>query len=120
MAGRGKNKEEAAPTLAPEKGKEAATPTTESRAANKFLWHIWSKLEVPAVEILVHLAVTALSLLSIALIEFLLYLLKLDNQDIPGTRVKLSELLFFLEVVASTLIISIGMLKAVMAAWRAP
>jgi hypothetical protein len=88
--------------------------------AQKFFLQIRSKLDVPTAEILVHLMVTVFSVLSIALIELLLHIVRLDGRKVPGTYVTLSDWMFLLEVIAATLIISVGVVKAVVAAWRAP
>jgi hypothetical protein len=86
--------------------------------ASFFEQTLWPKLELPLAEIIVHLAVTVLSVLSIAAIELLLYLLGLDGKEIPGTGVKLSDWMLVLEVLAATAIIVIGIAKAVIALWK--
>ncbi len=85
---------------------------------------LWPRLEDPVVEILVHLAVTILSVLSIAGIEMLLWILRLDGKSIPGTTllfrwlgldttVTLSDWMLVLEIVAATAIILVGIVKAI-------
>src|SRR5947208_3506604 len=80
---------------------------------------LWPKLEEPVAEILIHLAVTILSVLSIAIIELVLRLIRLDEKIIPGTalvlrqlglegEITLSEWMLVLEVIAATAIIAIG------------
>ena len=97
------------------------------QARDKIKWpmsRLWSqvakKLQVPAVEILVHFFVTVLTVVSIALIDWLVRVAGLDNRNIPGFNVKLSDWMFVLEVIAATGIISVGVIKAVVAAWKAP
>jgi len=90
------------------------------RPLHRLLSRVTEKLEVPAAEIIVHLAVTVLSVLSIALIEGVLRILGLDGRKIPGTDITLSDWMFDLEMVAATGIIVVGMIKAVVAAWKAP
>jgi hypothetical protein len=82
------------------------------------LAHIWDKLELPVTEIFVHSIVTVLSILSISGIEQLLHWVGLDGKDIPFTNVTLSTWMFCLEILASTLIILIGIWKAARALWR--
>ena len=95
-----------------------AGPGLES--ARGFLALVGTKLEVPAAEIVVHLGVTVLSVLSIALIEWLLHVLGLDDRKIPWTEFKLSDWMFDLEMLAATTIIIVGIIKATVAASRAP
>jgi hypothetical protein len=81
------------------------------------------KLKEPVVEIVVHLVVTFLSVLSIALIEVLLIIFRLDGKEMPGSALlfrwlgveataTLGDWMFLLEVVAATVIIVIGIGKA--------
>jgi hypothetical protein len=81
--------------------------------ATKFLTDVWNRLEVPVGDIVVHSVVTVLSILSIAGIELLLHCVKLDGKSIPLTNITLSEWMFFLEILAATLIILVGIVKAV-------
>jgi hypothetical protein len=96
------------------------TPVAKFGVASKFFSHIYYKLEVPATEIIVHLILTILAVLSITLIELLLRLLVLDEREIPWTHLKLSDWFFYLDFLAATPMISIGVVKAVIATWRAP
>ena len=81
------------------------------------------RLKEPFVEIAVHSVVTVLSVLSIAFIEWLLVLLRLDGKEMPGsallfrwlgfeTKATLGDRMFVLEVVAATVIIVIGIGRA--------
>jgi hypothetical protein len=81
------------------------------------------KLKEPVVEIVVHLVVTILSVVSIALIEGLLIIFRLEDKKMPGsallfqllgveTTATLGDWMFLLEVVAATVIIVIGIGKA--------
>lgn len=76
------------------------------------------RLELPAAEIILHLIVTVLSILSIAGIEGLLRLSGLDRRLIPATTIQLGDWMFGLEVVAATAIILIGIGKAIYALLR--
>jgi hypothetical protein len=87
---------------------------------------LWPRLKEPVLEIVVHLAVTVLSVLSIAVIELLLYILHVGGETIPGTAllarwlglqagVTLNDWMLVLEVVAATAIIVVGLIKAVKA-----
>jgi hypothetical protein len=76
------------------------------------------RLELPAAEIVLHLIVTVLSILGIAGIEGLLYLVGLDRKLIPGTTIALGDWMFVLEIVAATAIILIGIGKAIHALLR--
>jgi hypothetical protein len=78
----------------------------------------WPRLENPVIEILVHLVVTILSILSIALIEVLLHAIGLDGKLIPGTSLSLSSWMFWLEIVAASAIIIVGIFKATVALVR--
>jgi hypothetical protein len=84
----------------------------------RFIALIWRKTEVPVTEILVHAIVTILSILSIAAIELILNLVKLGDKNIPFTTITLSQWMFYLEILAATLIILIGTFKAVIALAR--
>jgi hypothetical protein len=79
---------------------------------------VWSKVEVPVTEIVAHLVVTALSIISIVAIELLLIFVKLDGKYIPHTNITLRDWMFDLEVLAATLIILVGIVKAVLALAR--
>lgn len=96
-----------------------AQAKAKTESAPRFLSLVNTKLEVPAVEIVVHLGVTVLSVLSIALIEGLLYVVGLDTRKIPWTDITFSDWMFDLEVVAATTIIVVGIIKAVVAVGRA-
>ncbi len=73
------------------------------------------RLESPAAEIIIHLLVTLASVAGIAIVKLALWIVGLSDEEIPWTGIILDKLMFFLEVVAATLIISIGILKAVIA-----
>jgi hypothetical protein len=81
------------------------------------------RLRDPVAEIVVHLVVTVLTVLSIWIIERLLILIRLDGKDMPGAALlfqwlgitTLGEWMFFLEVVAATVIIATGIAKAFVA-----
>jgi hypothetical protein len=108
-------------TEAPAGGSRFSPPIAAgSAAAQRFLSLVALKLEVPVAEIVVHLGVTVLSVLSIAFIEGMLRAVGLDGKKIPWTEITLSDWMFYLEVIAATAIIAIGVFKAAMAAWRAP
>jgi hypothetical protein len=81
------------------------------------------KLKEPVLEIVVHLVVTILSVLSIALIGGLLIIFRLEDKKMPGSALlfqwlgvdatfTLGDWIFLLEVVAATGIIVIGIGKA--------
>ena len=73
------------------------------------------RLELPAAEIIVHLIVTLASVAGIAIVKLALWIVGLSDEEIPWTGIVLDKLMFFLEVVAAALIISIGIVKAVIA-----
>ncbi len=73
------------------------------------------RLELPAAEIIVHLIVTLASVGSIAAVELMLWIVGLSGKEIPRTGVRLDELMLFLEVAAASLIIVVGIIKAVVA-----
>jgi hypothetical protein len=79
---------------------------------------VWPRLEVPVIEIIVHLIVTVLSILSIVAIELLLHTVGLDGRQIPGTELSLSAWMFWLEILAATAIIFVGIAKATAALVR--
>ncbi len=91
-----------------------------SSALRDLCAEIWKRAEPPVIEIIVHLLVTALSIVSISLIEHLLMWLGLDGKIMPFTHISLSEWMFYLEVIASTLIIVVGIIKAVVTLVREP
>jgi hypothetical protein len=98
-----------------------ANSTVEHRIPaplGSFIRAVWSRLEVPLAEIVVHTVVTILSLLSIAGIEVLLRWLRLDGKQFPHLNITLSEWMFYLEIMAASLIIGIGIIKAVIALVR--
>jgi len=76
------------------------------------------RLKIPAAEVVVHLGVTVLSVVSIVIIEKLLWATGLDGKKIPGANITLSDWMFDLEVIAATAIIVVGIIKAIVAAWR--
>jgi hypothetical protein len=88
--------------------------------AQRFLSLVSAKLEVPATEIIVHFVVTVLSVLSIALIELLLRVAGLDGKEIPLVNITLGDWMFYLEVIAATAILAVGIFKAVLAIRKAP
>jgi hypothetical protein len=88
--------------------------------AQRFPSLVVGKLEVPATEIIVHFVVTVLSVLSIALIEILLRLVGLDGKEIPWVNITLGDWMFYLEVIAATAILAVGIVKAVLAIGKAP
>ncbi|MCI0599002.1 MAG: hypothetical protein L0Y50_02685 [Beijerinckiaceae bacterium] len=90
---------------------------------------LWPRLEIPLAEIIVHVVVTFFAILSIGLIELVLYLVHLDGRVIPGSgvvcqwlgvneEVTLGELMLALEVLAASGIIVVGIVKAVVALGR--
>jgi hypothetical protein len=79
---------------------------------------LWPRLEAPLVEIVVHLIVTALSIISIYGIEILLRALGLGEKLIPIFGVTLNHWMFGLEVVAATAIIAVGIVRATIALVR--
>lgn len=83
-----------------------------------FVQDVWSRLEIPIAEIVVHAIVTILSVLSIALTERTIHLVGLDAKVIPHTPITLSEWMFYFEILAATLINLIGIAKAVAALVR--
>jgi hypothetical protein len=89
---------------------------------NFFKFTFWPKAEQPVVEILVHLVVTVLLILSIICIEWLLHASRLDGQVIPGTGVlshwlgfgdgvTLKDWMLALEVFGATAIILVGIYR---------
>jgi hypothetical protein len=85
---------------------------------------LWPQLQQPVADILEHLALTLLSILSIRFIELVLYVARLDGKVIPGTQpvlqrlgfnteVTLGDWLFVLEVIAATTIIMVGIYRAI-------
>jgi hypothetical protein len=85
---------------------------------------LWPRLEQPLADIFVHLVVSFLSVLSIAFIHFVLYIAGLDGKVIPGshlilqslgfnTQVTLGDWMLMLEVMAATVIIIVGICKAI-------
>jgi hypothetical protein len=96
-----------------------------------FFAHVYTKLELPAAEIAVHLIATAMVLFSIAFIDLFIRLLGLGDTKMPWTNFKLSDAMLMLEVVAAIGIIGVGVLvaitilavrgiKAIIKEWRAP
>jgi len=92
-------------------------PRLQSGLRN-FFAEVWRRAESPVVEIVVHLLVTTLSILSIGAIEGLIILLGLDKDIMPFTSISLREWMLYLEVIAATLIIAVGIIKAVIALIR--
>ena len=81
-------------------------------AIGDFLAKAWRRLEVPITEIFNHVVVTIVSLLGIAAIDLTVRTLGLGGKTILGTGVLLSDWLFILDVAASTLIIVVGIFRA--------
>ena len=63
--------------------------------------------------------VTALAVVSIALIEVLLHAVRLDAKNILWTNITLGEWMFCLEVMAVTAVLGVGIIKAVLAIGKA-
>ena len=83
-----------------------------------FATRVGPRLELPAAEIIVHLIVTLASVVSIAIVDLALWLLGLSDKEIPRTGITLGDLMFYMEVVAASLIILVGVIKAVIALVR--
>jgi hypothetical protein len=90
---------------------------------------LWPELEEPLTVIIVHVAVSCLSVLSIAFIKLVLYIAGLDGKVIPGTgpvlhwlgfntEVTLSDWMFVLELGGATIIIMMGIYRAITGRWR--
>jgi len=88
--------------------------------ADFFEQTVWPRLELPVAHILVHLAVTVLSVLSMAVSEGLVYILGWEAREIPGVGVTYTDWLRILEILAATGIISVGIVRAVIALWKEP
>jgi len=95
----------------------------------RYVETLWPELEEPLTVIIVHTLVTCLSVLSIAFIKLILYIAGLDGKVIPGTRpvlqwfglnteVTLSDWMFVLELIGATIIIMIGIYRAITGRWR--
>jgi hypothetical protein len=81
---------------------------------------VWPRLEGPLAEIVVHVAVTVLAILGITIVDGLLRVVGIDGRYIDGTGITLSDWMFDLEVIASTVIIGVGIIKALKSAWSEP
>lgn len=79
---------------------------------------LWPGLEKPLVEIILHFIITLLSILTIAGIDGVLHFIGLEGKRIPIIQVSLGDWMFWLEILAATAIIVVGIGKAIIALVR--
>jgi hypothetical protein len=84
-----------------------------SSVVGGFFAKLWKRTERPVLIILEHVIVTVASLFGIWIIEYILKVLGLSEKPIPYTTFLLSNLLYDLDIAASTIIILIGLVRAV-------
>ena len=84
----------------------------------RFLAGLGANLRPAFEEIIAHFAITALTLLSLAGVEWLLEALHIAHKVIPRTELTLSDWMLWLDVVAATGINVVGMYRAVQAVLR--
>src|SRR5689334_17945688 len=70
------------------------------------------KLEEPLTELIAHFVVTVCALVFIALTDFLLHLLHIDERLVPLTGITLSSWMFAMDVLTVSLVLTVGLLKA--------
>ena len=78
----------------------------------EFLEKLWAKIEQPIVELTAHFLVSLCTIAFISLTELVLRALSLDKWVMPVIGMALSEWLFDLDIVAASLILIIGMFRA--------
>jgi hypothetical protein len=78
----------------------------------RFLSDVWARLALPAALIVVHFLVSILALVSLALIEWMLRITRIDGEIIPGSHTTLGSWILYLERVASSVIIIAGTVEA--------
>ena len=82
------------------------------RTVRGFVTGLWAHVRPAVEELVAHLLVTLLTILSLAVVEWLLGVLHLEHRHLPGTGVTLSDWMFCLDVIAVTLINAVGVYRA--------
>jgi hypothetical protein len=77
-----------------------------------FLSDVRARLASPAALIVVHFFVSILALVSLSLIEWILKIMRIDGEIIPGSHLTLGRWILYLEIVASSVIIIAGTVEA--------
>jgi hypothetical protein len=85
-----------------------------------FFSGVWTKLEKPVTELVVHFIVTVLAISSIRAIEWLLHAYGIEGKVIPFTTLPMGDWMFSLEVLAASVIILVGVWKATCTLWNEP
>jgi hypothetical protein len=80
---------------------------------NFFLNSVWVETEGPLAVILSHCVVTIFSLLGIEIVDIMLRSTSLEERLIPYFNIKLGEWVFYMEVGATTVIIGVGIVRAI-------
>lgn len=78
----------------------------------RFLDMVWARLALPFALIVVHFAVSILALASLAVIEWVLRIIGIDKEIIPGTATTVGKWILYLEIVAASVIIIAGVIEA--------
>ena len=81
-------------------------------AIRAFFASLWESFRPSFEELLVHFTITAVTLFSLAGVEWLLEVLNLARKVIPRTDVTLSDWMFYLDVLAATVINIVGVYRA--------
>jgi hypothetical protein len=73
---------------------------------------VWAKLEWPVALILVHVGVSLLALIGLALIKVLLRFIGIEEDIVPGSKTTVGNWILYLEIITSSVIIIAGALEA--------
>jgi hypothetical protein len=82
-------------------------------AVGEFFAKAWKRLEIPLVEMFIHVVLTVAALIGLSSVEYLLTILGLGKEVIPVVHILFRDLILILDVIAITLIIGVGIIKAV-------
>ena len=77
-----------------------------------FVEIVSAKLEWPVALILVHVGVSLLALIGLALIKVLLRFIGIEEDIVPGSKTTVGHWILYLEIITSTVIMIAGALEA--------
>ena len=83
-----------------------------NRARHSFVDIVRTQLRWPGALLVVHFVVSVLAVVFLAIVKFLLTLAGIQNDTIPGSATTLGDWMLYLEVYASSIIIIIGAIGA--------
>lgn len=82
-------------------------------AVGDFFAKAWKRLEAPVTELFLHVVITIGSLLGFAAMDLTVRILGLGAKTIPDTTFLVSDWLFLLDIATCTVVIVVGIYRAV-------